>query len=213
MNMMVSSRLSQSLNTMPLLVVVVAVVTTSLLLPLAVGMNYNGTCDDVQPPWTYLKLKKSQFNDTVFYSSLYRNEDCSSDWGSGTHYVGCGPVLGDETYSAQVCFNCINGTLSASLFDFSESVPDAASATANINCADGCGYTCYKLDKFSIRVGWHSNSQPICEDAPEVCPDVAPPPPPPTTTTSSSSSAVLGFLTILLSSLLSGLVVGASSVL
>jgi hypothetical protein len=204
-------------------VIMILIAATLLVIPLAAvdALNYNGTCDDVIPPWTELKLEKGDF-EKVVYSSLYENDDCSGPyWGTGVSMnfegLNCAP---SPDNNGNICFRCINGTLSVSHFDIRD-IPDInatthaayleqAVSTAYMNCADGCGYTCYKLrEQLSMRVGWNSADQPVCSNAPEVCPDVAPPQPTPTTTsteggTSSSSvfhSPFVNFLNVLLAGL------------
>jgi hypothetical protein len=175
------------------IVIVVVAAMTTLLLPLAAnGLNYNGTCDGTTPPWTELTLEPGEF-EKVVYSSLYQNGDCSGEyWGTGTSMnfegLNCAP---SPSNNGNICFRCINGTLSVSHFDNNGTIAninasnhevylEQATSTAFMNCADGCGYTCYKLGEqgqLSMRVGWHSSDQPLCSNAPEVCPDVAPPQP------------------------------------
>jgi hypothetical protein len=206
------------------MMMILSVVIAALIIPLADGMKYNGTCDNMQPPWTELLLEQGQF-ERVVYSSLYQNENCSGEyWGTGASMNFEGLNCAPSPSNGNICFRCINGTLAVSHFDVSaipninassnELYLEQATSTAYINCADGCGYTCYQLEReqLSMRVGWHSNDQPLCSNAPDVCPDVAPPQPAAPSTngsqngsssTSSSQSTCSSFSIVLLSALVS----------
>ena len=45
-----------------------------------------------------------------------------------------------------------------------------ATATAEVDCNDGCGEECLSLGSISVRVAWHSDDGPLCSAAPS-CPN------------------------------------------
>ena len=169
--------------------------TMRRLLPLLAiaAAEYDGACDGQAFAQTAMTIAAGATY-TTFYQAKYSDTTCGSSGGSLYSY---GTTMNYESLNCgvDVCARCVQGVLTLGYFP--DGAPDAlwsdttdasftgtATATAEVDCNDGCGEECLSLGSISVRVAWHSDDGPLCSAAPS-CPTLSP-----TTTAAPSSSSL-----------------------